>query len=205
MPAPWRAASRDWELTAAMVNQLGPAEVAEVNGNVVAHGDDDALDVLCLGVLAHRAHDVAALALVEVAAAVVAILPFERGAQRVERHPPRRQLGRVDQHVHLALATAVDVRGGHARHALQLRLDEVVEEIEVGPGFAREALRVQRLDRLDGQAAEEERARCTRDTSWIPAHCKDAGDQKIGDDRHGWFTCVPNFIRNTWWPDGGNH
>ncbi len=67
------------------VVQLRTPDVTQVDRNVVAHGHDDVLDVLRRFVLAHRAHDVAPLALVEVAAAEVAVLAVQGRGDLVHR------------------------------------------------------------------------------------------------------------------------
>ena len=56
------------------VPELGAADIAQIDGDAVANGDNDVLDVFGRPIFADGAHDVAALAFVEIAAAEVTVL-----------------------------------------------------------------------------------------------------------------------------------
>ena len=120
--------------------------VPQVHRDPAPDGHDDALHVLGRAVLSHRPHHVPALALVEVAAAEVAILPFEGGPELAPRHPARGQLRRVHDHLQLPLAAAEVVGQTDSGDTLELRLDRVLGEIVERVHLALEAVILRRLE-----------------------------------------------------------
>ena len=126
------------------VVELSVTDVADVDGNPIAHRNDDVFNVVGRCVFPDRANEVAALAFVEIPSAVVAVLAFKRRRQLVEGNPAGGKLGRVDDDLHLEFASRKAVRRRHARHALELGFDEVLDEIVLRRDIAFETVRFRR-------------------------------------------------------------
>ncbi len=94
--------------------------------------DHDLADLLGLGELALGAHHVAPLALVDVAGGHRDV----GGAQGVDHvgdgQAVARHALRIDDHLQLALAAAIDVDIGHAADPFQPVLDGVLDEVPIG-------------------------------------------------------------------------
>jgi hypothetical protein len=112
------------------VAELDSPDVADVDRCAVDGLDDDVADVLRTAIVAGGADQIPSLALVEIAAGVVLVLGRERCRNLGHGDLANREGVGIDDHLHLALAAAVDVRLRHAPDAFETRLDLVIDPVE---------------------------------------------------------------------------
>jgi hypothetical protein len=120
------------------MTELGPGYVPQIDGHAVSNRDHDVVDVFRGLVLAHRAYDVPALPLVEVATRKVVVLAIDGRSQLVHRDLTGGECRRVHDDLHLPLPSAVDIGSRNPGDPLESGFDVVVGVIEQGGDVAPE-------------------------------------------------------------------
>ena len=106
------------------VADAGAGDLADGDPGAVGRADHDLLDVAGLLVLTDRAHDVAALALVEGPGAGIGVLAGQGPGQVLDGDLAGGHGLGIDDDLELPVVAAVDVAPGDAGHALEGGLDD---------------------------------------------------------------------------------
>ena len=111
------------------MGKFHPGHVTQVNGDVIAIGDDNVFQVLRTPVFTHGTHDIAPLALVEITPAVISVFPFYGIGEFNQRNLAQGQFCRVGDDLDFRFPPAVDIRCRYAFHPLQFGHDVIIDKV----------------------------------------------------------------------------
>ena len=118
-----------------LIRDADGRHVPHVHRCAVPPGDNDVPHVFGALVFAGGPDDVRSFAFIEIPRAVIAVFLIQRLRQFQHRQGTDGQFQGVHEHAQLPFAAPVHVRRGHARNALEPRLDHVFRKIPQGVDF----------------------------------------------------------------------
>ncbi|MBB5053535.1 hypothetical protein HNQ36_003535 [Afipia massiliensis] len=109
--------------------------VGNPNGHAIARPDDHLLDLLDVGDLSGRAHQILLAVALDIAGADIGVIGSKRGHDVAKAELVGHQLCRIGEHMKLLLEAADGVDFDHARSVSQLRFDDpILNRAQIGRG-----------------------------------------------------------------------